>query len=225
MVITLDGPAGSGKSTVARLLAARLGFEYLDTGALYRAATLRAAELGIPWEDKDRLAELVRSARFDFRAGSGGSPGRVLIDERDVSGLIRTPELTGNIHHLADAPAVRREMNEHQRALARGRNLVADGRDLGTVVFPEAELKIYLDASADTRVRRRRDELQAGGRERTEQEVAEDLRQRDARDQQRAVAPLRCADDAVRVDTTHRTIAEVVDLLAGLVEQRRNQGA
>lgn len=217
MVITIDGPAGSGKSTAARLLAARLGFQYLDTGAMYRAATLKAMEQRVRWDDKPALAELVRTSRFDIRAAVGpGScaPARIWLDDRDVTDLIRTPELTANIHHLADAPIVRHEMNGHQRALAAGRDVVADGRDLGTVVFPEADFKFYLDATHETRVRRRRRELESSGVRKAEDELSEEVRRRDERDQRRAVAPLRCPDDALRVDTTHRSIEDVVELLA-----------
>jgi len=219
-VITLDGPAGSGKSTAARLLAAQLGFQYLDTGGLYRAATLKAMEQGVRWDDKERLAELVRTSTFDVRGGdSSGSPAGILIDGRDVTDRIRTPELTANIHHLADAPLVRREMNAHQRALVAGRDVVAEGRDLGTVIFPAAEFKFYLDATHETRVRRRRLELQAAGIDRAEAELGEDVRRRDERDQMRAVAPLRCPDDAVRVDTTHRSIDQIVAFLVRTVRR------
>lgn len=223
MVITIDGPAGSGKSTVARLLAARLGIHYLDTGAMYRAATLKAMRQGVDWSDQAALARLVRESHIEFQdRPEDGVPGsvRVLIDGQDVTELIRAPELTACIHHLADAPAVRQEMNAHQQNWAEGRDLVADGRDLGTVVFPQADRKFYLDASPETRVRRRSLEMEARGIRRDEVELAQELRQRDDRDRKRAVAPLRCPEDAIRIDTTHHTIEEVVTLLATWVRVR-----
>ena len=206
MVIAIDGPAGAGKSTVARRLAKRLGFRYLDTGAMYRALTWLAVERGIPLDDEDALAALAR----DHPVMLAGE--RVLVAGTDVSGAIRTVEIDRVVSSVARHPAVRAVLRERQRTLAAEGDAVIEGRDIGAVVCPDAEVKIYLTADSAERARRRTDERPGLGAD----ALATDLRLRDARD-----APqLEAAPDAETIDTTHLTIDEVVDRIEQLVASR-----
>jgi len=195
MLVAIDGPAGAGKSTVARAVAEALGFTYLDTGAMYRCVAL--ARLRTPGID---------AARLEIEVGE-----RVLLDGEDVTDAVRAPEVTDAASVVAADPGVRAAMVERQRALIAGGDWVAEGRDIGTVVAPEAELKIFLDASPDERARRRA--LQSG---REVGEVLSEHEQRDARDRERAASPLTSAPDAIAVDTTGLTLPEVVDRIVGL---------
>jgi cytidylate kinase len=213
MIVVIDGPAGAGKSTAARELARRLGCDYLDTGAMYRACTLRALRLGLDLAgDSEPLVRVVREAELDLRPSDDGSPTRVLLDGQDVSEEIRTREVTGAIHHLAGCAPVREVLVERQRELAsRAGSVVAEGRDLASVVFPDAPVKIYLDASTAVRARRRARDLgdDAPPLEALECEIAE----RDQRDQTRDASPLVRVPDAVLVDTSDLTFEEVVERL------------
>jgi cytidylate kinase len=199
-VIVIDGPSGAGKSTTARAVAERLGILFLDTGALYRALALRVLRGGVSPRDEAAVEACSREARIDL-AGEPGSP-HVLLDGADVSREIRTPEVSELSSRLATQPAVRRRLVEIQREFARRGPVVAEGRDLGTVVFPEAQVKIYLDADLSTRAERRAREMQARGIALSRGDVQEDLARRDARDQGRADSPLRRANDAHVLDTT-----------------------
>jgi CMP/dCMP kinase len=199
-VVTIDGPAAAGKSTTARGVAARLCFLYLDTGALYRALALKVLENGVTADDPESVERCVRETRIDL-SGSPGEP-RVWLDESDVTQGIRAPAVSEMASRLAAQPAVRRRLGELQRRLAQSGPAVAEGRDLGTVVFPEAEVKIYLDADLETRARRRHRELQSRGIPASLEQVQEDLERRDARDRERDEAPLRTPSDAIVVDTT-----------------------
>ena len=206
MVIAIDGPAGAGKSTVARRLAKRLRFRYLDTGAMYRALTWLAVERGIPLDDEDALAALAR----DHPVMLAGD--RVLVAGTDVSGAIRTVEIDRVVSSVARHPAVRAVLRERQRTLAAEGDAVIEGRDIGAVVCPDAEVKIYLTADSAERARRRTDERPGLGAD----ALATDLRLRDARD-----APqLEAAPDAETIDTTHLTIDEVVDRIEQMVASR-----
>lgn len=214
-VITLDGPAGAGKSTTARAVAARLGFLYIDTGALYRALALRVLRRGIAPDDPAAVADAIADARLDL----SGSPdhSHVDLDGEDVSEEIRTPEVSELSSRLAAQVAVRRRLIEVQRRL-RGRGpLVGEGRDLGTVVFPDAEVKIYLDADLPTRAARRARELQGRGIPATLEQVREDLARRDARDRTRADSPLKPPEGAVVIDTgglgIEQQVAAVLDVV------------
>jgi cytidylate kinase len=208
-VVTIDGPAGAGKSTVARLLAERLGWRLLDTGAMYRAVTVAAMRRGVPLDDPDAVAAL--AAALDVRF----PPGRVLVDGEDVTLAIRDPETSRNVGTVASIPAVRETLRGWQRAFVAEYDTVAEGRDLGTIVFPRAALKVFLTASPEARAGRRHAELAERQVGQAFDEVLRDMQARDAGDVHRAISPLRPADDAETLDTTGLSREEVLeDLLA-----------
>jgi cytidylate kinase len=224
MIITIDGPAGSGKSTAARKLAEALGYAYLDTGATYRAVTLAALRAGTDLTDAAALADLAR--RLNLNLEADGDRLRVLLDGQDVTRDIRSAEVTDNAHYVARAGEVRSVLVDLQRRLGErlagsAGGVVSEGRDQGTVVFPDADVKFYLDAEPEVRARRRHEEMLADGEDVAYEDVLEAICTRDGRDRSRAVAPLTRPDDAVDVDTSGREIAEVTDLLAGEVRRRR----
>ncbi|SIO62338.1 cytidylate kinase [Singulisphaera sp. GP187] len=203
-VITIDGPAGAGKSTVARQIAERLAWRLLDTGAMYRAATVAALRAGTPLEDDQALGTLAASLSIRL------PPGSVLLNGEDVSTLVRTIEITRASRFLADSPSVRRQLVAWQREFATENNVVAEGRDQGTVVFPNAFRKFFLTASLEERARRRHAEFEAKGSEIALEAVARDLEERDARDAARAIAPMKPAVDACVVDTTGMRLDHVI---------------
>jgi cytidylate kinase len=215
MIVTLDGPAGAGKSTAARALAARLGWCYLDTGAMYRTVALVALERGIALEDAAVLADLAGSLAIDFRAG------RVLLGDRDVSAEIRTERITRATRPVADAPPVRAAMKQLQRRLAEGRDVVTEGRDQGSEVFPWAEVKVFLTASADERARRRHLEEESRGLATSLESVRAAQARRDEGDRVRPVGAMQPAADAVILETDGLSAADVVDRLAALVAEKR----
>lgn len=220
-MIAIDGPGGAGKSTVARLLAGRLGFLYLDTGALYRALTWKAQREGVDLHDEEALAEMAGKTALDLRNGPSGL--EVLVDGRDVTAEIRRPEVTENTFYIARSPKIRAVLLPVQREFALRDNLVAEGRDTGTVVFPGARLKVYLDASLDTRARRRQRDLSRAGENQALERVREDLAARDRHDLTRSAAPLRKAPDAVTLDTGCLSVAEEVERIADLFRARSAQ--
>jgi cytidylate kinase len=221
VIIALDGPAGSGKSTVARGVAESLGLRYLDTGAMYRAVALRGIEEGLDPEDADGLTAIAESMRIDFEhEGSSAVPTKVIVDGRDVTAAIRTPEVDATVSAASAVPAVRVAMVDLQRTFGERDGLVAEGRDIGTVVFPGADLKVYLTASPQERARRRHAELVERGTELSQGTVLERLRARDDADSSREASPLAAADDSVEVDTTDMTIEEVIDRIVTLAEER-----
>ena len=215
-VVAIDGPSGAGKSTVAREVAARLGFHYVDTGAMYRALTLLALERGIPVDDEAALVAAARAMSFAFGPGQA-----VLLDGRDVAQAIRTPEVTQAVSPVSAHPAVRELLVERQRQLGRKAPSVVEGRDIGSVVFPNAAVKIYLTANVEDRAQRRLRELQdrgiaAGGAA----DVATDLERRDQHDSTRAASPLAMAADAVLLDTSRLTRKEAVEAVLTLCRER-----
>lgn len=215
MIITLDGPAGAGKSSAARSLARRLGWCYIDTGAMYRAVALVAIDRSIPLEDAARLAELAESIRIVF------VEGRVLVDDRDISTEIRTERITLATRPVADAPAVREAMKRVQRRMAEGVDVVTEGRDQGSVVFPFADLKVFLTASAEERARRRLREEVGRGHATSFEKVLDSQSRRDEADEKRPVGTLRPAADAILLETDGLSPEQVVEALVALVEARR----
>lgn len=217
MIITIDGPAGAGKSTVARALARRLGFRYLDTGAMYRAVALAGMQRGVDWDRPKELARLAQTLRIGF------SGRRILLEGEDVTEAIRSSEVTAVTRYAADNPEVRRHLVALQRAAAGGDDIVTEGRDQGTVAFPEAECKIFLTAGAEERARRRLRDLQGQGESITLEEVLAAQEHRDRGDLGRAVGPLVPAPDATEVCTDGMTVEEVADRLESLVRRRQRQ--
>lgn len=213
MIIAVDGPSGAGKSTVARILAKRMGFLYIDTGAMYRALTLKALENDIPIEKEDEVYRLACSTKIDLRNNTDGSLS-VILDGKDVSLEIRKPRITQFVSDIAKIKEVRKVLVDIQRELGKRGNCVLDGRDIGTVVFPEAKTKFFIDASAQERVSRRFKELKGLGQEVSEEEVSKDLSNRDKIDSTRQASPLRQAPDAIYIDTTNLNIDQVVDKMA-----------
>lgn len=214
MIVTIDGPAGAGKSTVARRLAEKLGFEFLDTGAMYRAVTWAAVHHGLDLNDDNGLAQL--ASRIDLRMESG----QVTVDGVDVSDAIRTPEITCQVKFVADPPVVRSVLVELQRRLVGGRDFVTEGRDQGTVAFPDAQCKVFLTATPQTRALRRWEQLGEDQRPSVE-EILQQQNLRDERDSNREVGRLVAADDAQELATDGLSLDEVVTRLVEWVESRR----
>lgn len=219
LVITIDGPAASGKSTVARLLADGLGATFLDTGAMYRAFTLAAVRDGVDLADEQQLVRAVGRHRFDFAAV--GAMTVVRMDGEDVTEAIRDNDLTAKVRYIASAPLVRQRLVEMQRAFAaKHRRIVTEGRDQGTVVFPDADVKFYLTADASERARRRKAELDARGVAADLEQIRRSIEARDKSDEDRAVGPLKPAADAIIVDTTRLSMQEAVDRVYRHVEEK-----
>jgi CMP/dCMP kinase len=217
MVVAIDGPAGSGKSTTARQAAEKLGYLYLDTGAMYRALTGKAIELGIDPRDEESIARLARSTTMQIREVDGS--GRVFVDGRDVSEGLRSPEISRQVSYVARVPEARRLLVGIQREIAEHRDVVVEGRDIGTVVFPEAPVKIYLDASLEERARRRRHDLEKAGESVSLEDLRREIAARDQIDSDRAESPLRLAQGAAVIDTTGLTIEEQVGKVLDLVRR------
>ena len=215
MIITIDGPAGAGKSTAAKLLAQRLGFDYLDTGAMYRAVTLAALRGQMDLNDQAILGRLLDTLHLELPAG------RVLLNGEDVTGLIRAPQITSASGPIASSPAVRQRLVDWQRRIAAGRDIVCEGRDQGTVVFPHAECKFFLVADPAERARRRLRDLQMRGESATFDEVLAAQEIRDARDAARDIGPMVPAADAIRLDSTSWTIEDMVARMEREIRSRR----
>jgi len=220
--IAIDGPASSGKSTIGELLARRMGYLYFDTGVMYRAVTWAALERGISIADEPAVTALAERLDIDVipPTRDDGRQYTVLADGTDVTWAIRTPEVNGNVSAVSAYPGVRRALVRQQRRVATGEAVVMVGRDIGTVVLPEADLKLYLDASVEERALRRWREVQARGNGTTYETVLSSMRRRDEIDSHRQVSPLRLADDAVLLDTTDMGIEEVLARVEQLVEEQ-----
>jgi len=218
VVVAIDGPSGAGKSTIARRLAERLGFTYIDTGAMYRAVALWALRQSVEFGDPHRMEQLALAAEIDL------APGRIQLNGEDVSEAIRTPDVSNGASKIAVIPGVRRAMVAKQREIGQRVSVVMEGRDIGTVVFPEANVKVYLDASIDERVRRRLEELHAKGQKIDAASLTAQMRERDERDSTRADAPLSQAPDAVYLDSTSMDIGEVEETILKMVRARITNG-
>ena len=223
LIIAIDGPAGSGKSTTARAVAKRLKLPYIDTGAMYRAITLKAMEENIPFSSKQRLVGAARRARIELR-GKDPNRQKVFLDGRDVTRFIREPELTKKVFHVAQEPLIRREMVKKQRAMGRLGGAVMEGRDIGTKVFPNADFKFYFDSDPALRALRRWRELVRAGKKVTFQAVQKELKSRDLADIRRKEGPLRRAKDAYYIDTTPLTIDETADRIIAAIDSKLFEG-
>jgi len=211
MVICIDGPSGAGKGTVASLLASRLGFPLLDSGALYRVSAIAAEDAGVNLNDEARVAEIASDMKIKFTAASASEPVSVSLDGVDITSRVRLEATGSNASVVAKHPLVRAALLELQRDFAMPPGLVADGRDMGTVVFPEAQHKVFLTASAEERAKRRVNQLKKQGVNVSLAAVLKDIEERDERDTNRAVSPLKPADDAVLLDSTSLSIDEVLE--------------
>ncbi|MCX6624118.1 MAG: (d)CMP kinase [Acidobacteria bacterium] len=220
IVVAIDGPAGAGKSTIAQRLAARLGFIYIDTGAMYRAVALWAMRAGVEFSELHRLEQLAAAAQIAFRPGGGGT----FLNGEDITDVIRAPEMSDAASKISTVSGVRRELVLKQRAMAATTSVVMEGRDIGTVVFPDAEVKVFLDADSRIRAERRTRELTAKGRSVDLTTVSKEIEERDRRDRGRSEAPLMQAPDAVYIDTSGLTLEQVEEEILKVVRQRTSNG-
>jgi cytidylate kinase len=218
LIIAIDGPAGSGKSSTARLVAKVLGYRYLDTGAMYRAVALKMLQQAIEPQDSKGIEELLRDTRLEQKEEEGKP--RILLDSQDVTEAIRTPEISLWVGPVSENPIVREYLVLLQREMGKKGGVVVEGRDIGTVVFPDASLKIHLVADLDERARRRLRDLDGQGISQTEDEVREALAKRDERDSTRNHSPLQVASGAMIIDTTRMTLEEQVERIASLARER-----
>jgi cytidylate kinase len=221
VVVAIDGPAGAGKSTIARRIAARMGFLYIDTGAMYRAVALWAQRNGTSLDDHLNLEVLAKSAEIELRS----NPLGVVLNREDITELIRNPEISQAASKASAIPGVRRALVEKQRAMGAQTSIVMEGRDIGTVVFPDAEVKIFLDAAAEVRAKRRLDEMEAKGQTGMSFEaMLKDINERDTRDRNRSEAPLMQAPDAEYIDSSNCSIEEVEERILAMVRARFSNG-
>jgi CMP/dCMP kinase len=219
VIVAIDGPAGAGKSTIARRVAEKLGYVYIDTGAMYRAIALWALRAGVDLTDMHRLDQLAQAAQIDLPA-----PGRITLNTEDVSDAVRAPAVSDAASKVAAVPAVRRALVERQRAIAQEFSVVMEGRDIGTVVFPDAHVKIYLDASVDVRAGRRAGDLRERGLNPDPAQLTREIEDRDRRDRSRPNSPLMQAPDAVYLDTSTLSAEDVENEILRLVRARTSNG-
>lgn len=217
IVVAIDGPAGAGKSTIAKLAAERLGYAYIDTGAMYRSVAWRFLQTGQPF-DEAFISQLANTMVIQFRPEA--RVNRVFVDGQEVTDAIRSAEVTANVSRVAAIGAVREAMVAQQRRMGDAGGVLMDGRDIGTVVFPNAQLKIFLTASVEERAQRRYKELLAKGEQVDLAQLQQDIADRDKQDSERAIAPLRQAEDALLLDTSHMNIEQVTEKIMQLVEER-----
>lgn len=218
-VIAIDGPAGAGKSTVAKLVASKLGFLYVDTGAMYRVLTLKAMRLKIPWDDTTKLIEMAKNTKIDLKQKEGEL--KIYMDGEDVTKEIRTEEVSKNTSYIASILPIREILWDYQREYRKNFNIVMEGRDIGSKVFPDAELKIYLDASVEERTKRRYKQLKEMGIEEEIEKIKKEIIERDEKDKKRKIAPLVKQDDYIYIDTSNLTIEEVVNTILKLYEYKK----
>ena len=218
LTIAIDGPSGAGKSTVAKSLAKRLGYVYIDTGAMYRSLALRVKKTGLPPEDESALSQLALSLHIQFF--TEGEQTHVLCDGEDITQAIRTPEISRLASSISRQKVIREALVQMQRKMGERGGVILEGRDIGTVVFPEADVKFYLDAESDERARRRYDEMVEKGLKVDFEETHAELSQRDYNDMHRVHSPLKKADDAVFIDSTHRSAEEVVEEMVRVIRER-----
>lgn len=219
LTIAVDGPGSAGKGTVAKGAARALGFQYVDTGAMYRAVALHCQRRGVAWNDEAGAAEVARGLQFSFLWD--GDVLRIVVNDEDISGLIRTADIGKGASDVSALPGVRAALLELQRELGAKGGVVMDGRDIGTVILPDSELKVFLVATLDERARRRHEELQRFGEVQSFADVRDQLAYRDKQDSEREIAPLQQADDAVIVDTTDMTIPQAVGAILALARAIR----
>ena len=220
LIIAIDGPAGSGKSSTAKALAKRIKTPYIDTGAMYRAFTLKAIHARVAFSDIKTLVSLFKKTRIKL-IGTNPFKQKVRLDGKDVTKEIRLPELTKNVFHVAQEPLIRREMVKKQRAMGKKKGAVMEGRDIGTKVFPDADYKFYFEANDEIRARRRYRELIAAGQKVSLTQVLRDQKKRDATDYNRKEGPLKVAKDAIVMDTSSLTIDETVDKILAVIKLSR----
>ncbi len=220
--VAIDGPSGAGKSTIAKMCAARLGFLYADTGAIYRTVGLAAIKAGVESRDADGVRALLPNISISMKYDGDGLQ-RMLLNGADVTDEIRMPQVSIYASDVSAMPAVRSFLLDMQRSLADSNNLIMDGRDIGTVVLPHADLKIFLTAAAEERAQRRYEELLLRGTDTTYEQVLRDIEYRDKNDSSRAAAPLRPAEDAILVDTTGNRLEESFRLICGMIEEKMSK--
>lgn len=216
-IVALDGPAGSGKSTIAKKIAERYGLTYLDTGAMYRMITLYFLQEEIPWSDEKECLKALQKVRLDMREG------KFLLNGRDVTEEIRSPRVNDHVSEVSALKVVRQEMVSLQREISKGKRVILDGRDIGTVVFPEADVKIYLVASPEERAKRRYLEYQQKGEKISLEEVLTSIQKRDQMDSTRKESPLRKAEDAIEIDSSFLSIEEVIEKIADYMRQNEEK--
>ena len=212
--VAIDGPAGAGKSTIAKLVAKEKGYIYVDTGAMYRGLAIHFLKKGIDPEDKKKVAEACKDAEVTIGYENGIQ--QIYLNGENVTGMLRTEEVGNMASKTSSIPEVREKLLDLQRSLAKAKDVIMDGRDIGTNILPDADVKIYLTASVETRARRRYDELREKGEDCSLEEISKDIKERDERDMTREIAPLKKAEDAVLVDSSEMTIPEVVDAICTL---------